>query len=314
MDTEHTEKTIGFVGLGRMGQAMCARLVEAGYRVHATDVDSAARDAAAQHGVCVYEDVAGLIAQLPSPATVWLMVPSQYVETVLTEIVAHLPEGGTIIDGGNSPYQDSQRRYHELKDRGIDWLDCGTSGGIEGARHGASLMVGGEIEVFAAHEHLFNTLAVPDGYARVGGPGAGHFVKAVHNGIEYGMMGALAEGLALLDEYQSQFDLSVEQVLRPYEHGSIITSRLMSWLAEGYREGLPEQIAGEVPMGETETKMEHLTTLGTMPILQAAIQQRRTTRETPSRAGAYLSTMRNKFGGHAMIPSVDENNQESDRP
>ena len=297
MDTQY-EKIVGFIGLGRMGLAMTTRLQERGIKVVATDVDASARKVADSQGIEVCDTTEELLSVLPAPSVLWIMVPSQFVSSVIEELLPLLSSGSVVIDGGNSDYRDSLERHRELSALGINFFDCGTSGGVEGARHGASLMIGGGGEVFRSIEWLFAALATEQGYARVGGPGSGHFVKAVHNGIEYGMMGAMAEGLALLEAHQEKFDIDVTATFDPYEHGSIISSRLLSWLAEGYREGLSDRVGGDVPIGETEHKMEHLTNLGAMPILRAAIEQRRISREQPSRTGQHLSTMRYKFGGH----------------
>ena len=296
---------IGMIGLGRMGAAMVERLLEQGASVYATDVDESARAQAAAIGAEVFDSAAALVAGLPAQSTVWVMVPAQFVDAVLDEILPALTAGSIVIDGGNSAYQDSRIRHVRLAEQGIHFLDCGTSGGVEGARTGASLMIGGEMAAYEKVEPLFALLATKNGYARVGGPGAGHFVKAVHNGIEYGMMGALAEGMALLDEQQEEFALDVAAVFKPYANGSIIAGRLMDWLVSGYQKGLPDSISGEVPVGETEVKMQHLTTLGALPILQASIEQRQQTRTTPSRTGKYIATLRNEFGGHATLPKKE---------
>lgn len=162
-------------------------------------------------------------------------------------------------------------------------------------------MVGSEIEVFQKHEHIYEALAAKNGYARVGGPGAGHFVKMVHNGIEYGMMGAIAEGVTVLHEQQEQFGIDMGEVMKPYEHESIISSKLISWLRQAYDDGQIELIKGEVPTGETESEMEYITTIGDVKVLQAALEQRKATREHPSYLGKLLAAMRNQFGGHAVI-------------
>ena len=298
MNEQTAQKTIGFIGLGRMGLAMTERLLELGYAVKATDVAAAARSAAAASGVDVYSDTVRMLAQLPRPSIVWIMVPSKFVDSVLAELMTDLAPGSIVIDGGNSAYGDSRRRHHELAQKQIKFLDCGTSGGVEGARTGASLMVGGEAAVYEEVKWLFAALAIENGYARVGNPGAGHFVKTVHNAIEYGMMGALAEGMAHLDERADEFDLSIPDVLKPYVHGSIISSRLLDWLAEGYRSGIVDDISGCVPVGETEEKMKYIRDHGDMPVLAAAVAQRISSREQPSRMGKYISTMRYQFGGH----------------
>lgn len=298
---DNTKKTIGFVGLGRMGLNMTTLLVEKGYRVVGYNRSLEARVAAQAVGVEVVADLSSLVGALPESKVVWLMVPSSAVDTVLDELVPLLSPGDTIIDGGNSFYQDSLRRHAALKAKELKFLDCGTSGGMDGARHGASIMVGGRPEVFAQHEHIFATLATKDGYARVGNEGAGHFVKMIHNGIEYGMMGAIAEGITVLHEHEEQFGIKLEEVFKPYEHESIITSKLVSWLKDAYDQGQIDLITGEVPRGETESEMEHIVTLGEVKVLEAALAQRKATRLEASYLGKLVAAMRNQFGGHSVI-------------
>jgi len=295
------KKELGFVGLGRMGLNMATRLVEQGYRVVGLDHDQAALAAAKQAGietVATYEDMVGALSP---DRLVWMMIPSKFVDTALEELTPLLNPGDTIIDGGNSFYQDSLRRHESLKTVDISFLDTGTSGGVTGARHGASLMVGGDTTVFATHEHIYQALATNNGYALVGGAGAGHFVKMIHNGIEYGMMGAIAEGFTVLHEHTDQFNLDLQQVMKPYENESIISSKLISWLSKAYQEGQVDLITGEVPTGETESEMEHITTIGDVKVLSAALTQRQETRTKPSYIGKLIAAMRNQFGGHSVI-------------
>lgn len=295
------KQEMGFVGLGRMGLNMTTHLVEQGYRVVGYNRSDAPRPEAGEAGVEVVASLAEMITALPSPRVIWLMVPSQAVDAVLAELLPLLASGDSIIDGGNSFYQDSLRRHQELKQQEINFLDCGTSGGMEGARHGASIMVGGQAEVFLTHEHIFKALAAPDGYARVGNEGAGHFVKMIHNGIEYGMMGAIAEGMSVLHEHEAEFGIDIKAVLKPYEHESVITSKLVTWLRQAYDEGQIDLIKGEVPTGETEVEMEHITTIGEVKVLQAALEQRKQTRTKASYLGKLIAAMRNQFGGHKVI-------------
>jgi 6-phosphogluconate dehydrogenase len=295
------EKELGFIGLGRMGLNMTTLLVEKGYRVIGYNQSEEPLQAAREAGITVVSSPRELIATLPSPRVVWLMVPSGAVDSVLEEITPLLEAGDTVIDGGNSFYQDSIRRHKELQESRIDFLDVGTSGGMQGARYGASIMIGGSTEVFSRHEHIFKALAAPMGYARVGNEGAGHFVKMVHNGIEYGMMGAIAEGMTILHEHEEMFGIDLKEVFKPYEHESIITSKLVSWLREAYEEGQIEAIKGEVPQGETEFEMEHITTLGDVKVLEAALAQRKQTRVSESYLGKLVAAMRNQFGGHKVL-------------
>jgi 6-phosphogluconate dehydrogenase len=295
------KKELGFIGLGRMGRNMAAHLVESGYRVVGIDPNEDAQDAAKADGVTVvatYEEMATILS---TNRLVWVMVPGTFVSEVLDELTPHLQSGDTIIDGGNSFYKESLHRHQMLQDKSLNFLDCGTSGGVTGARYGASLMVGGDANVFANHEHVFRTLAAPNGYARVGGNGAGHFVKMVHNGIEYGMMGAIAEGVAVLHRCQDDFAIDLTEVMKPYEHESIISSKLITWLREAYDDGQIDLVKGEVPPGETEEEMHHIATLGDADVLRAALAQRKKSRDNASYIGKILAAMRNKFGGHAVI-------------
>lgn len=295
------QQEIGFVGLGRMGLNMTTHLAEVGYRVVGYNRSDEPKAEAKKVGIEIAESLPELVNALPSPRVVWLMVTSSAVDSVLEELVPLLTPGDTVIDGGNSFYPDSIRRHTELKAKEVDFLDCGTSGGMDGARHGASIMVGGTVEVFSKHEHIFKALAAKDGYARVGKAGAGHFVKMIHNGIEYGMMGAIAEGMTILHEKEAEFEIDLKAVLRPYEHESIISSKLVSWLRQAYDEGQIAVIKGEVPRGETESEMEHITTLGEVKVLEAALAQRKQTREQESYLGKLVAAMRNQFGGHKVI-------------
>jgi 6-phosphogluconate dehydrogenase len=295
------KKELGFIGLGRMGLNMVTLLVEKGYRVVGLDPSEEARTAAIAVGVEVVADYAELSNALGAEKVVWLMVPNKHVDLVLEELLPYLQAGDTVIDGGNSFYQDSLLRHKVLKEKELSFLDCGTSGGMTGARHGAAIMVGGDEVVFATHEHIFEALAAPQGYARVGNAGAGHFVKMMHNGIEYGMMGAIAEGMAVLHEHEDKFGIDLKAVFKPYEHESIITSKLVSWLRQAYDEGQIELIKGEVPTGETESEMEHITTIGDVKVLEAALAQRKQTRQQASYLGKLVAAMRNQFGGHKVI-------------
>lgn len=295
------QKEIGFVGFGRMGLAMATHLVEQQYTVVGYNRSTQPRIEAVNVGVTVAESLETLVATLQTPRVVWLMVSSSAVDAVLDELVPLLAPGDTVIDGGNSFYKDSIRRHNALKEKELNFLDCGTSGGMFGARHGASIMVGGNEEVFKTHEHIFKALAAHDGYARVGNEGAGHFVKMIHNGIEYGMMGAIAEGMSIIHDHEEQFGINLDEVLKPYEHESIISSKLVSWLVTAYKEGQIDAIEGVVPKGETEEEMEHITTLGEVKVLEAALAQRKQTREQASYIGKLVAAMRNQFGGHKVV-------------
>ncbi len=300
MDYNH-KKELGFICLGRMGLNMSTQLAEKGYRVIGVDPNPAVKSIATAVGIEVVDDYLAMVGSLTDSKLVWLMVPSAFVDNVLTELIPLLNAGDTVIDGGNSFYQDSLRRHQLLQEKGINFLDVGVSGGMSGARNGASLMIGGNQELFNQHEHIFSTLAAANGYARVGNAGAGHFVKMVHNGIEYGMMGAVAEGINVLHENSEKFGIDIKEVFKPYEHESIITSKLVTWLRQAFDDGQIELLKGEVPAGETESEMEHITTISDVRILKAALEQRRSTRVNESYTGKLIAAMRNQFGGHKTI-------------
>lgn len=291
-----------FIGLGRMGLGMAEQLSENGYIVHGFDVSEDMRTNATKVGIKVANTLSEAIVAMPGRKIVWLMVPSKFVDSVLDEVITQLIPGDIVIDGGNSFFKDTLRRGEELTKKEIHFIDCGTSGGTRGARHGASLMVGGPDEIVKEIEDIFYTIAAPEAYAHLGKTGAGHFVKMVHNGIEYGMMGAIAEGMSYIEDYQAEFDINIKDVFKPYQHGSVIESSLVNWLADSYTtEGYLESIVGEVPRGETEEEMEFIVSNKTTPILEAALNQRKETREHPSRIGTLISAMRNQFGGHKTI-------------
>lgn len=295
-------KELGFVGLGRMGLNMSTLLVEKGYRVIGYNRSEDPLAEAVRVGVDVVHSLTDMVNAIATPRLLWLMVPSQAVDSVLDELVPLLSPGDTIIDGGNSFYMDSLRRHKALKEKELNFLDVGTSGGMEGARYGASIMIGGKSDVFTQHEHVFEALAAEGGYARVGDEGAGHFVKMIHNGIEYGMMGAIAEGVSVLHAHEAEFGINLKEVFKPYEHESIIASKLVSWLNKAYEEGQIDAISGEVPTGETEFEMEHIVKeLGDVKVLEAALRQRKDSREKESYIGKLVAAMRNQFGGHKVI-------------
>lgn len=303
-----------FIGLGRMGLAMTTHLVEKGYAIHGFDVNEDARQAAAAAGVTVHATIAETLAALPSQKIVWMMVPSRLVDQVLTDVRSDLTTGDILIDGGNSFFKDSLHRHHDLDSSGIHFIDVGTSGGVSGARCGASLMAGGDKIAIDRVAEIFTDLAATDGYGYVGGPGAGHFVKMIHNGIEYGMMGALAEGVNILHEHEDGLELDVMEALKAYEHGSIISSALTSWLADAYKQpGYLSKIAGTVPKGETEMEMEYIVNHNHARVLNAALTQRKLTRVEPSRTGSLISAMRNQFGGHKTITTDQTDHENTDK-
>jgi len=223
---------IGYIGLGRMGLSMVHLLKDKGHEVIATDKSSDARSAAEKLGAVVVPTATDVVKDMASPKVVWIMVPHQFVDEVIEEITPHLAQGDIVIDGGNSPYRESMRRAGALKEKGVHYLDAGISGGPEGARSGSCVMIGGDRDVFEGVEELFRDIAAPNAYKYLGTSGAGHFVKMVHNGIEYGMMEAIAEGFNIMEE--AEFDLNLTDVADIYQHESVVTSRLIGWLKKGF--------------------------------------------------------------------------------
>jgi 6-phosphogluconate dehydrogenase len=296
-------KRLGYVGLGKMGLNMVERLVERGYKPVVFDVNkSALKDATALHAEPA-TDLKSLAEALASPRLIWLMIPHTTVDEVIDRLVHHLNRGDTIIEGGNSYYKDSMKRAETLAEKGIDFLDVGVSGGPAGARSGSCIMVGGKMESFARYEHLFCDLSVKDGYGYMGGHGAGHFVKMVHNGIEYGMMQALAEGFTIMKE--SPFHPDLRNVADLYNHGSVITSRLVGWLKEAFEEygqGL-DSISGTVAQsGEGMWTVEAGKEYGVpAPVIEGSVSFRTFSQDHPNYTGQVLSALRNQFGRHDVF-------------
>ncbi len=296
-------KEITFIGLGRMGAAMSTALVKKGFEVSGFDTNAQSRVDAEKNGVTTFDSLDAALAPTENPKVIWLMVPSKYVDDVLSQVTSHTKPGDYIIDGGNSFFKDSIRRHGELKAQELIYIDCGTSGGVEGALNGASLMVGGEQTAVKYLEHFFVALATDNVYGHAGGPGAGHFVKMIHNGIEYGMMNALAEGLTAVESQSKELNINTPEVLKSYTNGSIITSSLMTWLSDAYsRPDHLNNISGNVPLGETEEEMEYVINEFDFQSLETALKVRKDTRESPSRVGTLIAAMRNEFGGHKTNP------------
>ena len=293
---------LGYIGLGKMGANMVERLLEKGHEVVAFDRNADAVKAAREKGARTEGSLKALVTALSSPRLAWIMVPHQAVDAVLRELTPHLTKGDTVVDGGNSPYKDSIRRSKELESKGIDFLDAGVSGGPAGARSGACIMVGGRKEVFQKLEALFRDLSVPGGYGYMGRAGAGHFVKMVHNGIEYGMMQALAEGFAIMKA--SDFGLELTRITDVYNHRSVIESRLVGWLQSAfqqYGEDLADISGSAAQSGEGKWTVEAGKELGIpTPVIQGALEFRMQSQNNPSYTGKLISAMRNQFGGHEV--------------
>ena len=294
---------LGYIGLGKMGFNMVERLLEKGHAVIVYDKNREAVTNISKHGVQPAASLQSLTEALAPPRLVWLMIPYQAVEAVLQELVSLLQEGDTIIDGGNSPYKESMRRALELEKKGIDFLDVGVSGGPGGARNGACLMIGGKKDLFEKFDTLFGDLSADHGYGYMGKAGSGHFVKMVHNGIEYGMMQAIAEGFAVMKA--SPFDLTLLKIAEVYNHRSVIESRLVKWLKDAFEEYGEDlsKISGSVSQsGEGLWTVEAAKGLGIpVPIIEGALNFRMQSQKKPSYTGQILSALRNQFGWHEVF-------------
>ncbi len=293
---------LGYIGLGKMGYNMAERLLEKGHQLVVFNRSEDPVKRISKQGAKPAASLQSLVAALAPPRLIWLMVPYQAVEEIIKTLVPFLQKNDTVIDGGNSPYKESTRRASELEQQGIDFLDAGVSGGPAGARNGACIMVGGRKETFQKHEKLFQDLSVEKGYGYMGKSGAGHFVKMVHNGIEYGMMQALAEGFAVMKA--SSFDLDLTGVADLYNHRSVIESRLVGWLKnafEQYGKDLNEISGSAAQSGEGMWTVEAAKELGVpVPIIKGALDFRLTSQSIPSYTGKIVSALRNQFGGHEV--------------
>jgi 6-phosphogluconate dehydrogenase len=296
------KQAIGLVGLGKMGFNLALNLHRNQYQVVAYDVATTAVQQLAQQGITPANSLAHLVAQLPAPRAVWLMVPAgDVVDSVIDQLRPHLQPGDTLIDGGNSFYQDSLRRHQALQAAQIHFVDCGTSGGLDGALHGACTMVGGQPEAVEPLEGLFKAISVPDGYLYAGPPGSGHFVKMVHNGIEYGMMQAIAEGFEVLEK--SDFPLNFEQVARVWNHGSVIRGWLMELAQNAFsKDARLDKLRGVMhSSGEGKWTLETALDLGVAtPVIALSLLMRYRSQQTDTFAGKVVAALRNEFGGHKV--------------
>ncbi|HJU73794.1 MAG TPA: decarboxylating 6-phosphogluconate dehydrogenase [Gemmatimonadaceae bacterium] len=296
---------IGMIGLGRMGANMSERLVRGGHTVLAYDRDAAAVSGAAKRGVTGTASLEALVGALSAPRVVWLMVPAGApTEDNVAALAAHLTRGDILVDGGNSRYIDSMRRAAWLAERGIHFLDVGTSGGIWGLTEGYCLMIGGSEEAVSHLTPIFQTLApaADHGWARVGVSGAGHFVKMIHNGIEYGMMQAYAEGFAIMHK-KSALALDVAGIAELWRHGSVVRSWLLDLTARALKDDPTlHKVAPFVSdSGEGRwTVAEAIDLDVAAPVITDALIARLRSRDAESYGDRLLAALRAQFGGHAV--------------
>jgi 6-phosphogluconate dehydrogenase len=302
---------LGMVGLGKMGAYMVERLVRGGHRVVGFDRDAAAVQRVVEKSAVGADSLEKLLAQLKAPRVVWLMVPSGApVDQTIDLLTPHLSAGDTIIDGGNSYYKDSVRRAADLSQKKINFVDSGTSGGVWGLTDGYSMMVGGDADVVKRLSPIFQTLAPgPDkGWGRVGPAGSGHFVKMVHNGIEYGIMQAYSEGLDLL-RHKQEFQLDLLQVSKIWQFGSVIRSWLLDLTVDALSknpslEGIGAYVTDS---GEGRWTVIEGVNLGVpLPVISGALDARFRSQDTEPFANKLLAMMRHEFGGHAVKTAAKE--------
>jgi len=293
---------LAMIGLGRMGGNMVRRLVQGGHELIAYDQSADAVKSHVGTGAKGAKDLADVVRQLTPPRVVWIMVPAAAVEGTIEQLVPHLSRGDIVIDGGNSNFRDSQRRGDALKGNGIEFVDVGTSGGIWGLTLGYCLMIGASPAAFQHCEPIFRTLAPPEGWAHVGPPGAGHYVKMVHNGIEYGMLQAYAEGYEILHASQD-FKLELGEIAKLWNHGSVVRSWLNELAERAFsRDDQLAGIRGYVEdSGEGRWTVEEAMRLNVAaPVITLSLLARFRSRQQESFGAKVIAALRREFGGHAV--------------
>ena len=293
---------LGFVGLGRMGGNMVTRLARDGHRIVAYDPNANAAKLAAANGAALATSLGDFASMLKPPRAVWVMVPAgDPTETTIQALAGILSKGDTIVDGGNTKYKDDVRRGRELAAKGIGYVDAGTSGGVWGLQNGYCLMVGGDGPAVQRLAPVFKTLAPPDGWLHTGGVGSGHYVKMIHNGIEYAMMQAYAEGFELMEV--SDYGLDLPAIAKLWNQGSVVRSWLLELTADAL--AADPKLAGLKPYvedsGEGRWTVEDAVDKAVpAPTITAALFARFRSRRDNSYADRLLAAMRNAFGGHAV--------------
>lgn len=302
-----TTRTIklGFIGLGKMGFNIVQNLLDHNHDVIAYDINSELVEKISVHGAKKANSLTSLINNLPTPRLIWLMVPAgEPVDKTIDALLPLLEKGDILIDGGNSYYKDTLKRAELLNDKGIKFFDVGTSGGLTGARNGACMMIGGDKEIFASIEQLFKDLCVENGYGYVGKSGSGHFVKMVHNGIEYGMMQAMGEGFNLLDS--SNFDLDMKDISRIWANGSVIRGWLMDLTQNAFtKDAKLDNITGQIAdSGEGKWTVEAALDFNvSIPVIANSLFERYRSREANTIGNKVVAALRDEFGGHGFMKS-----------
>ncbi|MCJ8012129.1 decarboxylating 6-phosphogluconate dehydrogenase [Paenibacillus sp. KQZ6P-2] len=293
---------VGLVGLGKMGLNLGQNLLDHNHNVVAFDLNTAAVEELKSKGAEGAASLKELVAAMESPRIVWIMVPHSVVDSVLDELSPLLSKGDIVIEAGNSHYKESIARYNKLKEIGVSFLDVGTSGGMEGARNGACYMIGGDQEAWNIAEPIFKDTAVENGYLYAGKSGSGHFLKMVHNGVEYGMMAAIGEGFEVLEK--SEFDFDYEKVARVWNNGSVIRSWLMELTEQAFsKDAKLDGIKGVMQSsGEGKWTVETALDLQTAtPVIALSLLMRYRSLENDTFTGKVVAALRNEFGGHAVV-------------
>lgn len=292
---------IGLLGLGKMGLPLAINIGRS-HEVTAFDASEQMRHDALHQQIAVADSMEKVLEKLPARKLIWLMVPAgKIVDEVLETLVPMLHANDIVIDGGNSFFKDSIRRANWIKEKGIHYLDCGTSGGVEGALNGVCAMIGGQKEAFDFCEPLFKSIALPNGYLYCGKSGSGHFVKMVHNGIEYGMMQSIAEGFDML--HKSDFDINLPQVAKLYDTGSVIRGWLMELTERAFaKDPVLAGIKGKAnASGEAQWMVDTAKEMNVpVPATQIALDMRNASQTQPNFSAKVVAALRNEFGGHAV--------------
>ena len=292
---------VGIIGLGKMGLNLGQNLIDHGHEVVGFDLNSSSVEEIKSYGAEGTSNLKELVQSLEAPRVLWIMVPHTVVDSVLHDVAPLLDKGDIVIEAGNSHYKESIRRYNELKEIGVSFMDAGTSGGMEGARNGACYMIGGDQEAWEVVESIFRDTAVENGYLYAGPVGSGHFLKMVHNGIEYGMMAAIGEGFEILEK--SEFDYDYEKVARVWNNGSVIRSWLMELTENAFaKDAKLDEIKGVMhSSGEGKWTVETALDLQTAtPVIAMSLLMRYRSLENDTFTGKVVAALRNEFGGHAV--------------
>ncbi|MED1721335.1 phosphogluconate dehydrogenase (NAD(+)-dependent, decarboxylating) [Brevibacillus parabrevis] len=293
---------LAILGLGKMGYNLTLNLLSHRHEVVAYDVDKSRAEELSREGAIPAASVEDAVAKLDAPRVIWLMVPAgEIVDQLVDQLSAILAPGDIVIDGGNSHYKQSVERYERLKANGIHFLDAGTSGGMEGARHGACMMIGGDREAFAHIEPMIRDINVDKGYLYTGDAGSGHFLKMIHNGIEYGMMQAIGEGFEVLEKSQYNYDFA--EVARVWANGSVIRGWLMDLTERAFRKDAKlDDIRGVMhSSGEGKWTLETALDLqAATPVIAMSLLMRYRSLDEDAFHGKVVAALRNEFGGHAV--------------